>query len=81
MLNDNHQIDADLKTTMLSVYAEKTNDLTGLVSLHSRVSMTELKNQVEVALGAVTEPKLQSDVIDFIMRFGDNFSGLCSDKV
>ena len=60
---------------MMSVYAEKTNDLAGLVSLHSRVSMTELKNQVEVALGAVTEPKLQSDVIDFIMRFGDNFSG------
>ena len=61
---------------MLGVYAEKTNDLAGLMSLHSRVSMTELKNQVEVALGAVTESKLQSDVIDFIMRFGDNFSGL-----
>ena len=65
--DENYSLDADLVVTVLSVFAEQTNDIEGLIGLHSRMKMTEQKNQVEVAIGAVTSSDKQRDAIDFIM--------------
>ena len=55
-------------TQLKSVYAEQTNDTASLMRLHRSVTMTEQKNQIEVAIGSITQSEQQHKVIDFIMR-------------
>ena len=66
--NKDYSLDADLAMTMLSVFAEQTNEIESLIDFHSRMTMTDQKNQIEVAIGAVASAEKQRSAIDFIMR-------------